>query len=986
MNILIYTPLEEEYQSLQSSFPPKGDIEGTHYTGYLAGSDSSVKIYVVVGFEWGNDAAFSAVSEALNNLDINLAFGVGIAGAISKDANLGDVYYSKQIFNLTQRNKLEKDGNGNTRTKYDTEVYNCTEFIHKELDRSRLSVSGESNYKKWINACALRNEGSIIGTDIPPSEVKNPKGLSAQIAATNAVLADTEAVSDVRACGRKISCVDTESAGFAKACIEFGSVDYLVIRGISDFANETKVQTEGEFKNVYRKIAADNAAQFLKQNLSTIIDVKKKLTEKDSPTNKEPTEVDFIDQNENKIVLELESRSIIFKTLKDRSKIPVPRLRESHIEGKKNRAKPEEIEDVLPLSEYILIKIPDHYPDTALPWLFANCLSEANIDDIYTVPILIPWSEFGPPKNSLSAHLENQNLLFAKNSNNYKIVFIIYNVDVRSKSKADFLKREAEEIKNAHYILLYSDRSKDTLTSNQISTALQPRHYEIHGISFSSITSFCQNQFEMSALESEVVAKRLIETFSNYRLDVNPTYLASIQKDTILAFIEANQRGELIELAVAGILTLVVSDDKSNVVLRRSTRERFLANLSVEIYANKNSFTRENFVSYVDEFAKEMGFEINSNQFIKSFEIGGVINFDSGYVDISIPVIKTYMLAKGLVEQKDIAKSYFDFSDDQFDYNTFDLYSEFSGDHKIYDRLLTCLEESIRFFDQKADKAELRVEEGAFKSKLFDTTFSTSEVAEQVASRANELVKVSSFVDEKQAKLDIRSSLSESASERTRKVRGEDFKDEYVGLTRFIAASIMLGAAAERMNDEFKLELVQKLLKLGERIISDLLSMYAMLDFEEIATDAAEHILEEDKITFETDEARIEFLSLVELMVSQFEFFIASRPIHGILNILAETARTNVLLSQLDRVKAPTKLEEFVRSTWSFDMSPYDQRRTPKTLSKRLGKDPFLRLIYGEFMNERLYWYHSDKKSQDSIVDGIDEVLSQINLRSTKDS
>jgi hypothetical protein len=146
-------------------------------------------VAVVSGLDWGNEAARKCVSEALELFESQIVISVGIAGAISKDARLGDVYYSKIISDLTQRQKISRKNGKRAQTLYDPVQHQCPAEIIKELDRSRLSISEKSTYAKWQGACALRNRGELAGhtkliSGKSPSSFERPSANNGQIAST----------------------------------------------------------------------------------------------------------------------------------------------------------------------------------------------------------------------------------------------------------------------------------------------------------------------------------------------------------------------------------------------------------------------------------------------------------------------------------------------------------------------------------------------------------------------------------------------------------------------------------------------------------------------------------------------------------------------------------------------------------------------------------------------------------------------------------
>ena len=632
IDALIYTPLDEEYRSLQARFRPIEDVNGPAFTGYKSTGPAGESVVVLIGFAWGNDTAYKVMNEALGHFSPKAAFCIGIAGAISSDAKLGDVFYSTHVLDLTQRMKQEKDKSGASRIKYDPNSYPSDESIVKILDRSRLSATGASTYHKWAQACELVNAGLLVGTKIkklgkPVAFFRKPEATNGKIASTNMVLADSQAIEDVKQCGRKMACVDTESAGFARACSERKLLHSISIRGISDSADETKKLVEEDYQNMFRRVAVSNAALFLHMNLTEIIASISSLPALETKSFSPSPAADPIAINETNIKNELHQRSLTFKAVGQDKTIPVPRLRlisDSNLKLGSRQQPEQEIEEILSSNDRVLVRWPRNYPDSALPWLFASLIADTPAKSKYTIPVCIKWAEFGPPKNSLDAHLHLLGLAFCKNATGYKIVFFMIDAQLGSRSKAQYLTEQFKSFTNAS-VVIFPDRSEFGGLENEIETHFAPAQYAVEGISFSSITYYMRDIFGIPLDESEVLAARLISTFNNYHLKIHPTYLASIQRDTVLSFIEANQRGELLELAVAGLLSLLVASDKSKVVLRRGTRERFLSKLAVGIYSEKHNYDQNALETYVDDYAKQMGFDISAKQFLKPFFENGIL-------------------------------------------------------------------------------------------------------------------------------------------------------------------------------------------------------------------------------------------------------------------------------------------------------------------------------------------------------------------------
>jgi nucleoside phosphorylase len=988
IDALIYTPLDEEYRSLQARFRPVEDVNGTTFTGYKSVGPDRESVVVLVGFAWGNDAAYRVMTEALGSFSPKAAFCVGIAGAISSDAKLGDVFYSTHVLDLTQRMKQERDKSGASRIKYDPDSYPSDEAIVKILDRSRLSATGASTYNKWAEACQLVNTGLLAGTKTktlgkPVGHFRKPEATNGKIASTNMVLADTHAIEDVKQCGRKMACVDTESAGFAKACLEQKLTCNISIRGISDSADETKKLVEVDYQNTFRRVAASNAALFLYMNLSEIISSISRQPVLENKSLSIPL-TNPIAANENHIKNELHQRSLAFKAVGQDKKIPVPRLRlvaDSTTTLQSQQQPEQEIEEILSSNDRILVKWPANYPDSALPWLFASLIADSPAKSSYTIPVCIKWPEFGPPKNSLDAHLELLGLSFCKNTPRYRIVFFMIDAQLGSRSKAQYLTEQFTSFNNAAMVI-FPDRSEFGALENEVETHFAPAQYAVEGISFSSITYYMRDIFGMPLDESEVLAARLISTFNNYHLKIHPTYLASIQRDTVLAFIEANQRGELLELAVAGLLSVLVAGDKSKVVLRRGTRERFLSKLAVGIYSGKHNYDEDRLEDYVNGYAKQMGFDISAKQFLRPFFENGILAYEGGYATIAVPVVRSYMLAKGLSEQYDEARAYFDLSGPNFDFGTFDLYCEFSNNSDIYGLVIDAIDSSIAFFRKKIAQYDAPVLNGKYEGTLLKKSSSVVDAIEEISRRTKELVDKTDLVSEKQAKLDIRSKVARSRTASSIDISDPNmFHDEHTAMYRLISGAILLGSAAEKMEDGKKLELINRIIVLADLICVDVLTIFSGFDFDAAVEEVTEKVIADGVIPVETDDSKKELKSLVQLVVGEWEFNLAAQPMMVLLSILCESGRTNVLLSPISRASTSSKLQDFFRSSWMFDMDPTGLRHLPKEISKKLGKtSTLLRFVFGYTMLNRSYWYHHGRANKAAISDGVEEMLKPLSL------
>jgi len=991
VDAVIYAPLEAEYSGVQSAFRPSDQIDGDSYTGYLHISDDGRRIAVVTGLEgFGNTAAQDVWRNVLSDLAPKLAICVGIAGAISKDAHLGDVYYAELVFDLTQRSKEERDENGNHQTAYDPEPLRPSRAIAKALSRHRLAVEEASDYRKWQQASKLRNEGFLATkanlSDFadPSRPLSLPVAKAGKIAATNSVIATKEAGRDIKRASRKFACVDNESAGFMRELQRHPDIPTLIVRGISDFADEGKAALEDEHSEVFRKLAIRNAVSYLKDVLPLAFQANEPPAQEG---NGEPTPLELLEQalsdNANDVHEMLRDRSIMHKLTDNPGLIPVPRVRYQ------KAAEEDDLEDDSVICEIahaledngrLFVDVPLNYPDSALPWHYATALLDATIDDRLVIPVVVEWHDFSPPNRGIVRLLKTRGLETVINKADYQIVLIFPDFRMDSKPKSNFLKSELDQIRNAS-VLIFSNEKRVSGYGDAATEILATEHASVQAVSFESIIHYMNSALDMELNDAEVSAKRLISVFHGHRLPIHPSYIASLSKDAIGRLLEANRRGELVELMVAGLLSILVADDASGAVLSRTGREEFLSKLAVEIYVEKKQFDKIKLVRYVDNFNRERNLGLDSYKFIDSFEQSGVIDFSGGNAEISIPIIRSYMIAKGLLDDNNAAISYFDLDDPNFDFNSFDLYCEYSRDLPVLNTIEERLDASSRFFEKKLDQYDEVVTDGKYPAQILERGNTLPEMSKRLSKEAEELAGKTALASEKQALLDIREQVAQTnEGKKVSRTDSDRYKNEFTAMRNFYAATLMLGTGVERLKAEQKDRIIRKILRLGEQVITDVLTLQSDFDPASAISDVANAMIEQHGLTFEDDDEAEAFNKFVRDGILMWDFRQALNPIMLIGDMLCETGRSRLLLSPLSDVETDTILEHYLITSWAFDMSPRRTSKWPKELSKRIGHAKFLRLAFGIFFYNRSFWYHSDIAERQAIADGVNEVIGRLAL------
>ncbi|MCI0617743.1 hypothetical protein L0244_32625, partial [bacterium] len=328
-----------------------------------------------------------------------------------------------------------------------------------------------------------------------------------------------------------------------------------------------------------------------------------------------------------------------------------------------------------------------------MAWILAADLIAAEIDGRQVVPVVIDGDAIKPPAFSMEkvAPVPLEPLATLKEN---VIVFIVENVPFSSKTRMKALLDQIELFTSCKFIIV-TKASDNIIQESDFEIRTASERYILCDIPFVEIAHFVQKNFSMSASEAEVVALRLHDTFSRFDLSAHPTYFACIPRETLTALLQANRRSELIQLAVAGFLSFVVAEDRADIALRRTTRERFLRRLVVQIRQEKKVFDQPALVEFTQEYSKKYDFSINPMEFINTFVEQGIIHFDGTIAKISLPFVETYLLAVDLSENLKNAEAYFALDDEDFDFSTFDIYAEIQPSQALVEKLLKRLSDDV---------------------------------------------------------------------------------------------------------------------------------------------------------------------------------------------------------------------------------------------------------------------------------------------------
>jgi len=245
----IIVALDEEFVALRKAFgrlanTTHKDARTFYHKRVMARSNPARMYRVVATFlnNMGQHEATNATRDLLSEWRPQNIILAGLAGALHKDIDLGDVIFSDRIF-YYEPSKVTSSG-----AEPRPEMYPANAML---LNRMLAFVVDSAALKRWQKAC--RNPDG--------RPVKYWKGT---FASGESVIADEATKEHLRKQHGKLAGVEMEAAGtFAAA---FNSADpkrVIMVRGVCDRADSKK--TEIDNMGVWRSAAAFNAAKFVEQ-------------------------------------------------------------------------------------------------------------------------------------------------------------------------------------------------------------------------------------------------------------------------------------------------------------------------------------------------------------------------------------------------------------------------------------------------------------------------------------------------------------------------------------------------------------------------------------------------------------------------------------------------------------------------------------------------------------------------------------------------
>lgn len=998
-DLAVIIPLEEEWHTVSSVFPLDEDLSDDNSTRFTVETgNAGVSMLLVKQDGMGRAHSYSAAYKTVNDFSIGLLMSLGIAGSLNSDLKLGDVCYTGKVVDVYDNTKTTDKGR-NFKVSFSPVMYDSERPWIRAVDTIRIAPDLKQNYSDWQNEQAKFLNSLRAGLDTKQldsvSHIEAPNSCEVTIAC--AAVSDSKSYNrELKALDRKISAIETEAGGVFDVALK-NQIPAFQVRGISDFA-ESKGQLEKDTKGIVRTFAARNAATFLKvqirnPNFVRQIVLRRKALNISTAFGEHFMPLNSLASVVNELAEGLYSRmkelSQEYRVQPRGYRLPVPRIRQMNLGlgSVEQSSEPLEIRDVVRAKRHAFIQIPRTYPDSSLPLVVADDILSLEGLNQQCIPVVIDGSSLNPAAKTLQKSWPFE--VSGIDLSSVQIVYVIHNIPFGSKTRLAYLKAQMENEVDAKFVFISND-DLSVIQNADISSISGMSYFKLVPTSFLEITHFVQKNYEMTGSEAEVIALRLKEIFSKYRLAAHPTYFAALSRPALAALLHANRRAELIQIAVDGLLSFIVATDKSDITLSRSTRLRFLRYLALEIHVNNKTFSKSELVSYAETMSRDHDWGIDSLTFISAFVDKGIIAFHDNSVVFSLPYVEAYVLARELVSHSDKAISYFSDSGSEFKSTVLDLYAEIDPSIELVRKIVSNLKAASGDLPSNNDNYIL-------SDKLRPALLSKPERLEvlqkKIRSASDDILTGKSKSREKQQLLDIMDHAAEQVQSATRPneasynegaMRNEPNSVE-VAMRAWQQGTIILGSGAEHLTAPTKLELSELLIRIGAQLIHAMTVTFSEYDY----TVLKEKVREDIKSEMEADNNAVLNGTLEEQVDGIVDFiqYICMTMPYGIITLqLCENARLKILGNTLEKTQTTFPAEKLLHAAWFADVDANKGQPSLVKVIKDINPSPFLRTIIVSHILMRVHWSHAKQEDRLLLLEAADFALKSVNPGWKKDS
>jgi len=250
MTIGIISAMYEEMQTLLKNLQQPMTISKgmrTYYSGTLFNRN-----VVLVFSRWGKVASATTATQLINDYaEIDEIIFTGVAGAISKDLNIGDIVIGKHLYQHdVDASPLYK--------KFEIPLLNKVFFETSTTHRDHLYEASEKFLDSYADFIALEKAHSF--------GIIQAKVILGDIASGDQFINDASSAEKLSNELPSVYCVEMEGAAVAQVCYEY-NIPFSIIRIISDKANDN---AHIDFPKFAKEIASHYSLGILEEYFNKI--------------------------------------------------------------------------------------------------------------------------------------------------------------------------------------------------------------------------------------------------------------------------------------------------------------------------------------------------------------------------------------------------------------------------------------------------------------------------------------------------------------------------------------------------------------------------------------------------------------------------------------------------------------------------------------------------------------------------------------------
>lgn len=265
----LLVPLHEEYQYLTELAPPLRtlEVEGDFYYELLPhGYEQPIVVQVLE--EMGSLRSAVAAERMLLRFNPSTIALLGIAGALGNEPRLGDVVVASEVEYYQYATKVVPgEAPGSIHFQRGGTTWRAEDSLIRRIQSFRTRPETKEAFEAWRDLTSTRRPPSKGLEDLVRSR---PEYFVAPLASGDVVVAAQAMGSWLLEHNRKLVAVEMEAAGVAAAVASRHSAQgWLVVRGISDFANPAKTLLDAQTPTInkpagaWRRYAVLSAGEFL---------------------------------------------------------------------------------------------------------------------------------------------------------------------------------------------------------------------------------------------------------------------------------------------------------------------------------------------------------------------------------------------------------------------------------------------------------------------------------------------------------------------------------------------------------------------------------------------------------------------------------------------------------------------------------------------------------------------------------------------------